>query len=52
MHFTFFSVSSRIYIVYWEEGRGKGQRIFEDNMVFRGGRGGIRKAVFQVVVSG
>ena len=30
---------------------GKGQRIFEDNMVFTGGRrgGDIRKAVFQVV---
>ena len=34
------------------EGGGKGQRIFEDHMVFREGGGGIRKAVFRVVVSG
>ena len=33
-------------------GGGKGQRIFEDHMVFREGGGGIRKAVFRVVVSG
>ena len=35
-----------------EGGGGKGQRIFEDHMVFREGGGGIRKAVFRVVVSG
>ena len=39
MHFTFFSVSSRISYCLWE-GVGKGQRIFEDNMVFTGGRRG------------
>ena len=33
-------------------GRGQGQRIFEDKMVYREGGGGIRKAVFRVVVSG
>ena len=51
MHLTFFSVSSRISYCLWEW-VGKGQRIFEDHMVFRGGGGGIKKTVFQVVVSG
>ena len=51
MHLTFFSVSSRISYCPWGRGGG-GQRIFEDDMVFREGRGGIRKAVFRVVVSG
>ena len=48
----FFSVSSRISYCPWGRGGGKGQRIFEDHMVFREGGGGIRKAVFRVVVSG
>ena len=52
MHLTFFSVSSRISYCPWGGGGGKGQRIFEDHMVFREGGGGIRKAVFRVVVSG
>ena len=52
MHLTFFSVSSRISYCLLGGGGGKGQRIFEDHMVFREGGGGIRKAVFRVVVSG
>ena len=53
MHLTCFSISSRIsYCLLGGGGRGKGQRIFEDHMVFREGGGGIRKAVFRVVVSG
>ena len=51
MHLTFFSVSSRISLSIGRGG-GEGQRIFEDHMVFREGGGGIRKAVFRVVVSG
>ena len=52
MHLTLFSMSSRIsYCLLGGGGRGKGQRIFEDHMVYREGGGGIRKAVFRVVVS-
>ena len=54
MHLTLFSMNSRISycLLGGGGGRGKGQRIFEDHMVYREGGGGIRKAVFRVVVSG
>ena len=42
MHLTFFSVSSRISYCLLGGGGGKGQRIFEDHMVYREG-GGVQK---------
>ena len=53
MHLTFFFYELKDQLLSMGGGGvGKGQRIFEDHMVFREGGGGIRKAVFRVVVSG